>query len=115
MHHVKQGFSKAAFKGPNQNFHQCQRSGPESLVITKLVFNKHTVAYITCITNKHFFFLKIKCPLHSNYINNKSKSGKTINLSVCKRGRPTRVFLWSMPIFRNQGSQWPILNADLFG
>ncbi len=32
---VDQGFSKSAFKGPNQNFHQCQRSRPEQLVITK--------------------------------------------------------------------------------
>ncbi len=53
---IYQGFSKSAFKGPNLNFHQCQRSGPEQLVITKLVFNKHSVAYITCITNKHYFF-----------------------------------------------------------
>ncbi len=49
---LDQGFSKSAFRGPNLNFHQCQRSGPEQLVITKRVFNKHTVAYITCIT-KH--------------------------------------------------------------
>ncbi len=48
-----QGFSKSTFTGPNLNFHQYQRSGTEQLVITKLVFNKHTVAYITCITNKH--------------------------------------------------------------
>ncbi len=39
---IVQGFSKSAFKGPNLNFHQCQRSGPEQLVITKLVFNKHS-------------------------------------------------------------------------
>ncbi len=45
-------------KGPNLNVHPCQRSGPEQLVITKLVFNKHTVAYITCITNKHKLFEK---------------------------------------------------------
>ncbi len=101
---IEQGFSKSAFKGQNLNFHHCQRSRPEQLVIIKLVFNKHSVAYITCITNKHKFFEKINCPLHSKYINNKSKSGKTINLTVCNRGRPTRVFLWPMPIFRNQGS-----------
>ncbi len=34
--HVKQGFSKFTFKGPNLNYHQCQRS--EIIVITKLVF-----------------------------------------------------------------------------
>ncbi len=47
---IGQGFTTSAFKGPNLNFHQCQRSGPEQLVITKLVFNKHSVV---CITNKH--------------------------------------------------------------
>ncbi len=36
---INQGFSKSAFKGPILNFQQCQRSGPEQLVITKLVFN----------------------------------------------------------------------------
>ncbi len=71
---VGQGFSKSAFKGPN--FHQCQKSGPEQLVITKLVFNKHTVVYITCITNNHT--KKIKFPLHSKYINNKSKMAKQL-------------------------------------
>ncbi len=114
---LEQGFSKSTFKGPNLNFHQCQRSGMELLVITKLVFHKHTVAYLTCITNKHPFKKKyIKCPLHSKYIN-KCKSGKTMNLRVCNRCRPIpiRVFLWPMPIFRNQGSRWPILNADFFG
>ncbi len=65
---IDQEFSKSAFKGPNPNFHQCQMSEPEQLVITKLVFNQHTVAYITCIRNKHNFFETIK-----------SKSGKTIN------------------------------------
>ncbi len=25
------------------------------------------------------------------------------------------VFLWPMPIFRNQGSRWPIYDADFFG
>ncbi len=30
---------KVFIQGPNLNFHQCQRSGPEQLVITKLVFN----------------------------------------------------------------------------
>ncbi len=55
------------------------------------------------ITIKHNFFEKIK---------SKSKSGKTINLSVFYRGQPTRVFLWPVPIFRNQGSRWPILDAD---
>ncbi len=69
---------------------------------------QHSVVYITCIT-------KIKCPLHSKYINNKSKSGKTIYLSVCNRGRLIRVFLWPMLIFRIQGSRWPILDADFFG
>ncbi len=39
---LEQGFSKSTFKGPNLNFHQCQRSGPEQSAITKLVFNKHT-------------------------------------------------------------------------
>ncbi len=47
---IGQGFSTSAFKGPNLNFQRCQRSGPEQLVITKLVFNKHSVV---CITNKH--------------------------------------------------------------
>ncbi len=68
-----------------------------------------------CIPNKHNFFEKIKCPLHSKYINNKCKHGKTINLSVSNRGRPKRVFLWPMKIFRNQGSLWPIYDADFFG
>ncbi len=115
LHHIHQGFSKSTiFKGPNLNFHQCQSSGPEQLVFTQLVFNKHTVAYITCITNKHLFFIFfIKCSLHSKYIHNKSKSGK-IHLSVCNRGRPTRVFLWPMPMFRNQGSRWPILDTVFF-
>ncbi len=36
---------------------------------------------------------KINSPLHSKYINNKCKSGKTINLSVSIRGRPIGVFL----------------------
>ncbi len=31
---LKQGFTKSTFKGPNLNFHQCQRSGLEQLVIT---------------------------------------------------------------------------------
>ncbi len=57
---VEQGCSKSAFKGPNLNFYQCHRSRPEQLVITKLAFNKHTVAYITCITNKDKFFEKNK-------------------------------------------------------
>ncbi len=35
---------------------------------------------------------KIKRPLHSKWFINKCKSGKTINLSVCNRGRPIRVF-----------------------
>ncbi len=61
------------------------------------------------MTNKQ---IKIKCPLHSNYIHNKCK---TINLSVCNRGVPIRVFLWPMPVFRNQGSRWPICDADFFG
>ncbi len=59
----------------------------------------------------NFFFEKIKCPLHSKYIN-KCKSGKTINLSVSNRGWPKRVFLWPMKIFTNQGSRWPIYDAD---
>ncbi len=41
LYALYQGFSKSTFKGPNLNFHQCQRSGPEQLVITRLVFNKH--------------------------------------------------------------------------
>ncbi len=39
---LEQRFSKSTFKGPNLNCHQCQRSCPEQLVITKLVFNKDT-------------------------------------------------------------------------
>ncbi len=35
---LKQGFSKSAFKGPILNFQQCQRSGPEQLVINKTIF-----------------------------------------------------------------------------
>ncbi len=97
---IWQRFSKSAFKGPNLNFHQCQRSRPEQcqrsrpeqLVITKLVFNKHTVSYITCITHKDKYFEKIKCPLDSKYINNKSKSGKTVNLGVCNRGQGRQGF-----------------------
>ncbi len=58
---LDQGFSKSAFRGPNLNFHQCQRSGPEQLVITKRVFNKHTVA---CITNKNRFSEKYFTFMH---------------------------------------------------
>ncbi len=56
---IYQGFSKSAFNGPNLNIDQCQRSGPKQLVIAKVVFNKHSVTYITCITNKHFFLKKV--------------------------------------------------------
>ncbi len=38
VEHLKQGFSKSTFKGPNLNFHQCQRSEPEQLVITKVYY-----------------------------------------------------------------------------
>ncbi len=81
--------SQSTFKGPNLNFHQCQRSGPKKLVIAKIkihnLHNKSTIYIYIYIYNL------IKCPLHSKYINNKCKSGKTINLSV--RGRPIWGFL----------------------
>ncbi len=51
-------------------------------------------------------------PDHDNYTHNKCK---TIHLSVCNRGLPIRVYLWPMPVFRNQGSRWPICDADFFG
>ncbi len=39
----------------------------------------------------------------------------TLRATVSGRGRPIWVFLWPMPIFRNQGSRWPICDADMFG
>ncbi len=46
----------------------CVGLDPEQLVITKLVFNKHTVAYITCITNKHNFFLNARAKVAKQLI-----------------------------------------------
>jgi len=39
MYSVYQGFSKSAFKGPNMNYHQCQRSGRINWLLNLFLIN----------------------------------------------------------------------------
>ncbi len=70
-------FTKFTFKGPNVNF--ISAKGPDWknwLWPNLFLINIHAKQINTTFLNK------IKCPLHSKYINNKWKSDKTINLPL---------------------------------
>ncbi len=64
---------------------ECNRSACWNLmIILSLFFPRQE-----CVTENSLFF-HLKCILHL----------------VCVRGRPIWVFLWQMPIFRNQGGRY---------
>ncbi len=78
---------------------ECNRSAPHSLTLLKPYDYFKPFFPPPRMCNWNYLFFHLKCILHL----------------VCVRGRPIWVFLWQMPIFRNQGGRYmmPIFLADI--